>query len=506
MLRGNLSKRLLLTTACLLCSAFFATALTGVAEAKRPYDKPKTCVRDAKRCAEPGVIIGLQDGDQRPVHRKKPRRITPVPVKGAAAPAARPATAPSAGAAEVSPADAAVTIYNRDFELADPNNPAKADNWIDYWRGGYTRVVLAAAAAAEPTSPAALQVTLTGQAGGGGETNVVIGQTETTPVFVGIRMKGQNVVARPSASGWYWGAHLIVEFFGKNAGEYAYCSTPPAAGTFGWRWVGMTSTSCGITFPIDNIWVEAVLEDATGTAYFDLAQLNIAPSALPIGAVTFQFDDGHISGRTAEDILTARSFVGSQAIVTNWINDDDSLSAADLKRIQGKGWDILSHSLNHPYMSQLTDAQATNQLTRSRTKLQSLGLTVDAFAWPYGDYNQKLVGFAQAIPYTSTRGYFDGDNPILTFPHDVRVHPLTIGIESDTQFTQVRAWLDQAANNHRWAILGMHQIVALGDDEYYNTPGYLTQLADLVKTYVDQGRLRVINYRTGINEFAVLRQ
>lgn len=500
MLRGNLPRWLMLSAGGLLCSALLSTALAGKAEARRPYDKPRTCQGDARRCAEPGVIVGLPDGTSRPVHRNKPKRTRPVPAGAGASSKAQGAISPMAEAAP------GVQIYNRDFEIVDPNNPAKADNWIDYWRGGYTRVVLPAGTAAEATSPAAAQVTLTGQAGGGAETNVVIGQTDTAPVFIGIRMKGQNIVARPASNGWYWGAHLIVEFFGRNAGEYAYCSTPPAIGTFGWRWVGMTSTSCGVTFPIDNIWVETVLEDATGTANFDLAQLNIAPATAPVGAVTFQFDDGHISGRTAETILTTRGFVGSQAIVTDWINDSDNLSAADLQRLQGKGWDILSHSRNHPYLTQLTDAQVINQLTQSKTTLQNLGLVVDSFAWPYGSYNQQLVGLAQAVPYVSTRGYFDGDNPVFTFPHDVRVHPLTIAIESDTQFTQVRAWLDQAANNHRWAILGMHQIVTLGDDEYYNTPGYLGQLADLVKTYVNQGRLRVINYRTGINEFAVVRE
>lgn len=396
------------------------------------------------------------------------------------------------------------TISNRGFEQVDPAAPAKALDWIDFWLSGYARVVLGGTAAADPNNPAALRVILTGQTGGGGGQYIELNQTQVAPVFIGGRIKGSNLLAKPDNQGWYWGAHVIAEFFGLTGNDYIYCSTTPITGTFDWMWTGFTSTNCGVNFPIVGVWIEPVVELATGTAWFDLMQINMAMANPPqIGTVTFQFDDGDITGNTAENILTTYGFVGSQAIVSDWVDTNSALTSADLGRIQGKGWDILSHTKSHPYMTQLTDSDAKTQLSVSKSNLQLKNLAVDSVAWPYGNYNQRIVGFAQATPYISARGVFPGDNSALTFPFDVRVRSLT----SSTTLDEVRAWLQQAADTKLWVILNMHVIATTSGDIYYNTPEFLDQMAAMVKTeFVNTGKLQVVNYRQGLQKFAVTRQ
>ena len=65
------------------------------------------------------------------------------------------------------------------------------------------------------------------------------------------------------------------------------------------------------------------------------------------------------------------------------------LTAQDLRNLQSAGWDIASHGVNHDDMTTLSNAAAKADLINSKSYLQSLGLTVDTYAWPFGAHDQS---------------------------------------------------------------------------------------------------------------------
>ena len=144
------------------------------------------------------------------------------------------------------------------------------------------------------------------------------------------------------------------------------------------------------------------------------------------GAVTFMFDDGYKSTKSiAKPILDKYRFVGSAAAISSVVGTTGNMTAQDLRDLQAAGWDIASHSVTHPSMPELSITAAETELQKSKSTLTALGLTIDTFVWPYGDYNQSLVGLAQVgLPtaplYKSARNVEFDDNAYGTFPYALK--------------------------------------------------------------------------------------
>lgn len=91
-----------------------------------------------------------------------------------------------------------------------------------------------------------------------------------------------------------------------------------------------------------------------------LAACLFPGSALAAGAVTFSFDDGHISTfDNALPVLEAHGLKGTANVVVDWIlNRSDSMHVYQLSELQTRGWEIVSHSLTHPHFYLLPQTYA----------------------------------------------------------------------------------------------------------------------------------------------------
>ncbi len=424
----------------------------------------------------------------------------------------------AAGAFQV---DAAVTacetttLANANFEATAGG---KAAQWCDDYARGYSRVLLTPAKY-NYVARASIPTTVPADQRYAGPYQIVnLNQVQAKNVFVGAMIKGSNVVLDPDG----WGATLDVgftvdcsahpqfcEYHGNPVDNTLWCATLPSSGTFDWRWVGLDSHTCGIGYidavtgnwidvPVKSASIFPVLGGATGTAYFDLIQLKeFSPGP---GAVTFMFDDGYKSTKSvAKPILDKYSFVGSSAAISSVVGTTGDMTAQDLRDLQAAGWDIASHSVNHPSMTGLSTAAARTELRNSKSSLASLGLTIDSFVWPYGDYNQSVIGLAQAgLPsaplYKSARNVEFDDNAYGTFPYTLKVLELV----NTTQIGEVQSWVKDLKAGGRWGIFLMHNIVNDPDDKYATSPAMLEKVAQLVAN----SGVSVINYRTGYKTFA----
>lgn len=117
---------------------------------------------------------------------------------------------------------------------------------------------------------------------------------------------------------------------------------------------------------------------------------------LPSKPVVLTFDDGWASQWNAVLELNERGMKGVFFVMGGSIG----LTDAQLRRMVGWGHEIGAHSLTHPDLTQLSDAQLYNEVAGSKKTLESrLGIPIRFFAYPYGAYDGRVVDAVAAAGY-----------------------------------------------------------------------------------------------------------
>jgi peptidoglycan/xylan/chitin deacetylase (PgdA/CDA1 family) len=74
----------------------------------------------------------------------------------------------------------------------------------------------------------------------------------------------------------------------------------------------------------------------------------------------------------------------------------------ELAELRAHGWEVGSHTHTHPRLTQLEDEELERELVQSRRELESrLGIACTALAYPYGDYDARVVDAARRAGYTA---------------------------------------------------------------------------------------------------------
>lgn len=93
-------------------------------------------------------------------------------------------------------------------------------------------------------------------------------------------------------------------------------------------------------------------------------------------------------------------FIGVFYIVGQNFNDPDFVSAAQLQEMAAAGWEIGSHSMTHSHLPQNHDT-LTLEVLESKRRIEALtGVPVRSFAYPFGEFDEKVVSKVAAY-YTS---------------------------------------------------------------------------------------------------------
>jgi peptidoglycan/xylan/chitin deacetylase (PgdA/CDA1 family) len=68
------------------------------------------------------------------------------------------------------------------------------------------------------------------------------------------------------------------------------------------------------------------------------------------------------------------------------------MSWVELRSLAQAGWEIGSHTVSHPHLTQLDDAALEEELVRSKAACeQGLGQPCSSLAYPYGDVNGRVI-------------------------------------------------------------------------------------------------------------------
>lgn len=149
------------------------------------------------------------------------------------------------------------------------------------------------------------------------------------------------------------------------------------------------------------------------------------------GLVGLTFDDGYADFLTAADVLAERGFGATVYVVAGRFggtNDWDGpagwdlLTAAGVVEADARGFEVASHTLTHPRLTQCSPARLAAEVGDSRAVLQDLlGKDVTGFAYPFGDEDPRVVEAVAHAGYTDavradTAAPSTSAHPSLTVP------------------------------------------------------------------------------------------
>jgi len=140
---------------------------------------------------------------------------------------------------------------------------------------------------------------------------------------------------------------------------------------------------------------------------------NLGTWAKPARAVIITFDDGYVNvlrhsleplvraGLTAIQFLPA-SLLGrtNQWDVSQGEAPEPIMDVSQVRDWLAAGHEIGSHTLTHPFLTQIDVNRAREEISASRKKLEDLfGRPIEHFCYPYGDWNEPVRDLVQEAGY-----------------------------------------------------------------------------------------------------------
>ncbi len=160
---------------------------------------------------------------------------------------------------------------------------------------------------------------------------------------------------------------------------------------------------------------------------------------IPEKSIILTFDDGYEDFYTdVFPILRKYNVPAVQYVISGFIDKPNYMTDKQLKEVIESGLvEIGAHTVDHRNLKYLSDKDAQWEISQSKKDLQEkYHILVDAFAYPYGGYNDntpelvKKGGFITAV--TTESGFMLSNDSRFTL---YRIHPgISIGYELLSKF------------------------------------------------------------------------
>lgn len=128
---------------------------------------------------------------------------------------------------------------------------------------------------------------------------------------------------------------------------------------------------------------------------------------LPSRPVIISFDDGWSDQFAyAFPILQKYNYTATFFVFTNPINTRGFMTWDNLRTLSDAGMTIGAHSRSHPFLNKITNPDIlTNEVRGSKRSIEEhLGITVQQFAYPFGQYTASTTAEVRKAGFSSARG------------------------------------------------------------------------------------------------------
>jgi len=126
-----------------------------------------------------------------------------------------------------------------------------------------------------------------------------------------------------------------------------------------------------------------------------------AHGPLPAKPVVVSFDDGyHSHVANALPVLRALGWPGVLNLELKNIRGDYGLTAPQVRELIAVGWELDSHTIDHPDLTTVDAATLRHEVADSRAELKRrFGVPVNFFCYPAGRYDDAVVAAVRAAGY-----------------------------------------------------------------------------------------------------------
>ena len=144
--------------------------------------------------------------------------------------------------------------------------------------------------------------------------------------------------------------------------------------------------------------------------FADLIESQVLGKPIPENAIVLTFDDGWKSQYDyAVPILEKYKFTGTFFIITGAIGATSYMTVDELKTLHTKGFEIASHTVSHPKLPTLEDAQLVQEIQASKKTLEDkLGIIVTTLAYPYYAHDVRVMQAVRDAGYLGARAGWGG--------------------------------------------------------------------------------------------------
>ena len=125
--------------------------------------------------------------------------------------------------------------------------------------------------------------------------------------------------------------------------------------------------------------------------------------------VALYFDDAYVNQyKEALPVLRQYEFRATFSVVTGSVGEGKDLmeymDINELETLAAYSMEIASHTMTHAHLSgALTEAQLQAEIAGSKQDLEDMGFKVDTLAYPYYEYDDRVIESARAAGYTCAR-------------------------------------------------------------------------------------------------------
>jgi peptidoglycan/xylan/chitin deacetylase (PgdA/CDA1 family) len=122
---------------------------------------------------------------------------------------------------------------------------------------------------------------------------------------------------------------------------------------------------------------------------------------LPPQPIVLTFDDGTLGQHTrAMPVLRRLHWPGVLNLKVNALKSKYTLPAWRVRDMLAAGWELDAHTITHPDLTQVGNAQLWNEVHGSRVALQRLfHVPVDFFCYPSGRYDARVIAAVRRAGY-----------------------------------------------------------------------------------------------------------
>ena len=187
--------------------------------------------------------------------------------------------------------------------------------------------------------------------------------------------------------------------------------------------------------------------------------------------------------------MLSRDMVGTIAVITSFVDQRRYIANAELFEIYTYGWDIVSHTVSHQNLNEISRKKQTKELLKAAKWLKSHNFTrgLDTVVYPYGEYNQETLEIMKEnniINGRTTRYELNDDSYINRLEVDCFVV-----LYDDTTF-YIKGLIDEALLQDKTLILVFHKYGE--DDEYSYDTNKFIEVLDYLNEIRD--KINIITY------------